>query len=105
MAENEPVWQAPVVQVLLGGGIILAIDALVVAVLVVTSTRWDLLMIAAVSIGFLQWLYVFPIAHRVRQTHYLMARGMTIAAIVLTVVNATCCFLLGQVMRTLPGLR
>jgi hypothetical protein len=100
MAENESSWESPVLQVLLGVGIVLVIDALVVAVLVFISTLVDLVMIAAVAIGFLQWLYVFPLARKVRRTHYMMAWGMTAAAIVLTVVNSVCCFLFREVVRT-----
>ncbi|MGZ4832843.1 MAG: hypothetical protein ACXVZQ_07935, partial [Terriglobales bacterium] len=86
-------------QVLLGVVIVFAIDALVVAVLAYVSRLQDLLMIAAFFIGFLQWLYVFPLARRVRRTHDIMARAMTGAAIVLTLVNIACCFVLREAVR------
>ncbi|HET7184354.1 MAG TPA: hypothetical protein VFI82_06695 [Terriglobales bacterium] len=99
MTENESVWRRPVVQVLLGVVIILAIDALVVAILVYASRLQALIMIAAVFIGFLQWLYVYPLARKVRRTHDIMARAMTGAAIVLTLVNVAGCFMLGELWR------
>jgi hypothetical protein len=99
MGENGSSWESPVVQMLLGVGLVLVIDALVVTAFVFISALVDLVMIAAVAIGFLQWLYVFPLAHRVRRTHYIMARGMTAAAIVLTVVNIVCCLVLREVVR------
>jgi hypothetical protein len=99
MTENESVWRRPVVQVLLGVVIILAIDALVVAILVYASRLQALIMIAAVFIGFLQWLYVYPLARKVRRTHDIMARAMTGAAIVLTLVNVAGCFMFGELWR------
>lgn len=98
-------WQSPPAQVLLGILFVIGGNALLFALLFFIGTRGDtlfhvMLVIAAFSIGFLQWLYLVPIVRKLRPTHEIMARAMLWTAGALTVVNFAFFLLLRSVFHT-----
>ena len=105
MPEIDSKWQSPAAQVLLGILIVIGGDTVPFALFFFVgmwgdSTVYVVLAVVAFSIGFLQWLYVFPIARKLRSTHEIMARVMLRAAGVVTLVNVAFWLLLRSILRT-----
>jgi hypothetical protein len=103
--EIDSKWQSPAAQVLLGILFVIGGNTLLFAPLFFIGMRGDtlfqaILVIAAFSIGFVQWLYVLPVVRKLRPTHEIMARAMLWTAGVLTVVNGAFFLLLRSVLRT-----
>lgn len=103
--EIDSKWQSPAAQVLSGIFVVIGANALLFALLFFIGIRGDtlfqvLLVIAAFSIGFVQWLYVLPVVRKLRPTHEIMASAMLWTAGVLTIVNGALFLLLGSLLRT-----
>ncbi|HET7842484.1 MAG TPA: hypothetical protein VFM21_12800 [Terriglobia bacterium] len=98
-------WQSPAAQVLLGILIVIGGDSVPFALFFFVglwsdSTVYVILAVVAFSIGFLQWLYVYPVARKLRSTHEIAARVMLRTAGVVTIVNVVFWLLLRSILRT-----
>ena len=60
-------------------------------------------MFAAFNIGFLQWLYVWPVARKMRRRSEITGRAMLYSAGVLTLLNLAAWGLLGLTMNSFVG--